>query len=163
MKLPYRTGFGFDIHAFAENRKLIIGGIEIKHSKGLLGHSDADVLIHAICDAMLGALGLADIGKYFPDTDMINKDRDSSLFLIDVYKMVKEKGYVLGNADTMLAIEKPKIAPHIPAMKKKLCALLECDEDQISIKASTTEKLGFVGREEGVTAFANVLLINNNL
>ncbi|MGE5458312.1 MAG: 2-C-methyl-D-erythritol 2,4-cyclodiphosphate synthase [Methanococcaceae archaeon] len=163
MKQPYRTGFGFDIHAFADNRKLIIGGVEIPHTKGLLGHSDADVLIHAICDAMLGALGLSDIGKYFPDTDMANKDRDSSLFLADVYKMVKEKGYIIGNIDSMLAIERPKIAPHITAMKQKLCSVLECDEDQISIKASTTEKLGFVGREEGVTAFANVLLINKNL
>jgi len=163
LKLPYRTGFGFDVHAFAENRKLIIGGIDIPHSKGLLGHSDADVLLHAICDAMLGALALGDIGMLFPDNDMNNKDRDSCLFLTEVYKLIRQKGYVLGNIDSMIAMEKPKIAPYIPAMRKKIAELLECSEESVSIKASTTEKLGFVGREEGVTAFANVLLIDAGL
>ena len=160
MKQPYRTGFGFDVHAFAKDRKLIIGGIEIPNDKGLLGHSDADVLLHAICDAMLGALSLGDIGTHFPDTDQKYKDADSGELLRSVNNMIKEKGYLLGNLDAMIAMEKPKIAPFIPAMKKKISLKLGCDEDQISIKASTTEKLGFIGRGEGVSAFASVLLVN---
>jgi 2-C-methyl-D-erythritol 2,4-cyclodiphosphate synthase len=162
LKQPYRTGFGFDVHAFAEDRKLVIGGIDIPYAKGLLGHSDADVLLHAICDAMLGALSLGDIGTHFPDSDMKYKNADSMELLNSVYDLVKEKGYSLGNLDAMIAMQKPKIAPYIPAMKHKIASLLECDEDQVSIKASTTEKLGFIGREEGVTAFASVLLINGN-
>jgi 2-C-methyl-D-erythritol 2,4-cyclodiphosphate synthase len=162
LKQPYRTGFGFDVHAFAEGRKLIIGGIEIPNAKGLDGHSDADVLLHSICDAMLGALSLGDIGTHFPDTDMKYKNADSSGLLKSVYDLVKEKGYLLGNLDVMIAMQKPKIAPYIAAMRFKIASLLECDEDQVSIKASTTEKLGFIGREEGVTAFASVLLINGN-
>ena len=154
MKQPFRTGFGFDVHAFAKDRKLIIGGIEIPNDKGLSGHSDADVLLHAICDAMLGALSLGDIGTHFPDTDQKYKDADSGELLRSVNKMITEKGYSLGNLDTMIAMEKPKIAPFIPAM------ILKCNEDQVSIKASTTEKLGFIGREEGVSAFASVLLVN---
>jgi len=160
LKQPYRTGFGFDVHAFAKDRKLIIGGIEIPNDKGLLGHSDADVLLHAICDAMLGALSLGDIGTHFPDTDQKYKDADSGELLRSVNNMIKEKGYLLGNLDAMIAMEKPKIAPFIPAMKKKISLMLGCDEDQISIKASTTEKLGFIGRGEGVSAFASVLLVN---
>ena len=162
MKQAFRTGFGFDVHAFARDRKLIIGGIEIPYEKGLMGHSDADVLLHAICDAMLGAVSLGDIGQHFPDTSMKYKDADSSDLLTEVYALVKGKGYSLGNLDAMIAMQKPKIAPYIPEMKKKISALLECGEDQVSIKASTTEKLGFVGREEGVTAFASVLLMNDN-
>lgn len=162
MKQPFRTGFGFDVHAFTKDRKLIIGGIEIPNNKGLNGHSDADVLIHAICDAMLGALSLGDIGTHFPDTDLKYKDADSGEFLRTVYNLTKEKGYLLGNLDVMIAMEKPKIAAHIPAMKKKIASILNCDEDQVSIKASTTEKLGFIGREEGVTAFASVLLIHGS-
>lgn len=159
MKQPFRTGFGFDVHAFAKDRKLIIGGIEIPNDKGLLGHSDADVLLHAICDAMLGALSLGDIGTHFPDTDQKYKDADSGELLRSVNNMIKEKGYLLGNLDAMIAMEKPKIAPFIPAMKKKISLRLGCDEDQVSIKASTTEKLGFIGRGEGVSAFASVLLV----
>ena len=162
MKQPFRTGFGFDVHAFAKDRKLIIGGIEIPNDKGLLGHSDADVLLHAICDAMLGALSLGDIGTHFPDTDQKYKDADSVDLLRSVNNMIKENGYSLGNIDAMIAMEKPKIAPFIPAMKKKISLMLGCDEDQVSIKASTTEKLGFIGREEGVSAFASVLLINGD-
>jgi len=160
LKQPIRTGFGFDVHAFAKDRKLIIGGIEIPHDKGLLGHSDADVLLHAICDAMLGALSLGDIGTHFPDTDLKYKDADSGELLRSVNNMITGNGYKIGNLDAMIAIEKPKIAPFIPAMKKKISLILECDEDQVSIKASTTERLGFIGREEGVSAFASVLLIN---
>ena len=159
MKQPFRTGFGFDVHAFAKDRKLIIGGIEIPNDKGLLGHSDADVLLHAICDALLGALSLRDIGTHFPDTDQKYKDADSGELLRSVNNMIKEKGYLLGNLDAMIAMEKPKIAPFIPAMKKKISLRLGCDEDQVSIKASTTEKLGFIGRGEGVSAFASVLLV----
>jgi 2-C-methyl-D-erythritol 2,4-cyclodiphosphate synthase len=159
LKQPFRTGFGFDVHAFAKDRKLIIGGIEIPNDKGLLGHSDADVLLHAICDAMLGALSLGDIGTHFPDTDQKYKDADSGELLRSVNNMIKEKGYLLGNLDAMIAMEKPKIAPFIPAMKKKISLRLGCDEDQVSIKASTTEKLGFIGRGEGVSAFASVLLV----
>lgn len=162
MKQAFRTGFGFDVHAFARDRKLIIGGINIPYEKGLMGHSDADVLLHAICDALLGALSMGDIGQHFPDTDIKYKNADSTDLLSIVYAMVKEKGYSLGNLDAMIAMQKPKIAPYIPEMKKKISTLLGCSEDQVSIKASTTEKLGFVGREEGVTAFASVLLMNDN-
>ena len=160
MKQPFRTGFGFDVHAFAKGRKLIIGGIEIPFDKGLLGHSDADVLLHAICDAMLGALSLGDLGTHFPDTDQKYKDANSGELLRSVNNMITEKGYSLSNLDAMIAMEKPKIAPFIPAMKKKISFILNCNEDQVSIKASTTEKLGFIGREEGASAFASVLLIN---
>jgi 2-C-methyl-D-erythritol 2,4-cyclodiphosphate synthase len=162
LKQAFRTGFGFDVHAFARDRKLIIGGIDIPYEKGLMGHSDADVLLHAICDAMLGALSLGDIGQHFPDTDIKYKDADSSDLLAEVYSLVKEKGFSLGNLDAMIAMQKPKIAPYIPEMRKKISAILGCSEDQVSIKASTTEKLGFIGREEGVTAFASVLLMNGN-
>jgi 2-C-methyl-D-erythritol 2,4-cyclodiphosphate synthase len=161
LKQPFRTGFGFDVHALAKDRKLIIGGIEIPFDKGLSGHSDADVLLHAICDAMLGALSLGDIGTHFPDTEQKYKDANSGELLRSVNKMVKEKGYLLGNLDAMIAMEKPKIAPYIPAMQKRISLILNCREDQVSIKASTTEKLGFIGREEGVSAFASVLLVND--
>ena len=160
MKQPFRTGFGFDVHAFAKDRKLIIGGIEIPNDKGLLGHSDADVLLHAICDAMLGALSLGDIGTHFPDTDPKFKDADSGELLKSVNNLITEKGYLLGNLDAMIAMQKPKIAAYIPAMRERISIILGCDEDQVSIKASTTEKLGFIGREEGVSAFASVLLVN---
>ena len=160
MKQPFRTGFGFDVHAFAKDRKLIIGGIEIPNDKGLMGHSDADVLLHAICDAMLGALSLGDIGTHFPDTDPRYKDADSGELLRSVYRLITEKGFSLCNLDAMIAMQKPKIAPYIPAMRKNISIILGCEEDQVSIKASTTEKLGFIGREEGVSAFASVLLVN---
>jgi 2-C-methyl-D-erythritol 2,4-cyclodiphosphate synthase len=160
LKQPFRTGFGFDVHAFAKDRKLIIGGIEIPNNKGLAGHSDADVLLHAICNAMLGALSLGDIGTHFPDTDQKYKDADSGELLRSVNNMITEKGYSISNLDAMIAMQKPKIAPFIPAMKKRISSILNCNEDQVSIKASTTEKLGFIGREEGVSAFASVLLVN---
>jgi 2-C-methyl-D-erythritol 2,4-cyclodiphosphate synthase len=162
LKQPFRTGFGFDVHAFAEDRKLIIGGIEIPNDKGLLGHSDADVLLHAICDALLGALSLGDIGTHFPDSEVKYKDADSSELMKTVNRMVLEKGFIIGNLDAMIAMEKPKIANYISAMKAKIAFILNCSEDQVSIKASTTEKLGFIGRGEGVTAFVSVLLVNGS-
>lgn len=159
MKNNFRTGIGFDVHAFAEGRKLIIGGIEIPHKKGLQGHSDADVLLHAICDALLGALALGDIGKHFPDTDPKFKDADSAVFLKNIYKLITGNGYELGNIDSIVAMQLPKLAPFIPQMQKKIAGILETETENISIKATTTEKLGFVGREEGISAFATVLLI----
>jgi len=154
----YRTGIGFDVHAFAEGRKLIIGGVEIPFDKGLQGHSDADVLLHAISDALLGALALGDIGKHFPDTDPKFKDADSTILLKEVYKLILDKGYVLGNIDSIVAMEKPKLAPYISKMQNKIAEILGTETENISIKATTTEKLGFVGRGEGVSAFATVLL-----
>lgn len=162
MKQIFRTGFGFDVHAFEENRKLIIGGIEIPFDKGLTGHSDADVLLHAICDALLGALALGDIGIHFPNTDEQWKDADSALLLKHSYNLVKNKGYVLSNIDCVLAMESPKIAPYIEQIKKRIAEILESDIDQISVKATTTEKLGFIGRTEGVASFATVLLMQKD-
>jgi 2-C-methyl-D-erythritol 2,4-cyclodiphosphate synthase len=156
---PFRTGFGYDVHAFSEGRKLILGGIEIQHDKGLLGHSDADVLLHAICDAILGALALGDIGKHFPDTDETYKNADSKLLLANCYALVKEKKYTIGNVDSTVVIEKPKLAPCIEEMRKVISGILQCSIDQISVKATTSEKLGFVGRGEGVKAFAVALLL----
>ena len=158
MNLEYRTGLGLDVHAFAENRKLVIGGVEIPYEKGLLGHSDADVLLHAISDALLGALALGDIGQHFPDTDPKYKNADSKQLLKYVYSLIVEKGYKLGNVDAMVAMQKPKLASYIHAMRNIIAGLLEAEVEQISIKATTTEKLGFVGREEGVSAFATVLI-----
>ena len=162
MKLNFRTGFGFDVHAFAEGRKLIIGGVEIPFDKGLEGHSDADVLLHAICDAMLGALALGDIGLHFPNTDELFKDADSALLLKHVNELINSKGYELGNLDCVLAMEKPKISPYVERMKNRIAEILSVDSDQISIKATTTEKLGFVGRTEGVVSFSTVLLMKKN-
>ena len=159
MKNNYRTGIGFDVHAFAKGRKLIIGGVEIPNDKGLVGHSDADVLLHAICDAILGAMAMGDIGKYFPDTSPDFKDADSSTLLKKVYKLVSEKGYSIGNVDSVVTMQAPKIAPFISQMQKKISDILETETKNVSIKATTTEKLGFVGRQEGVSAFATVLLI----
>jgi 2-C-methyl-D-erythritol 2,4-cyclodiphosphate synthase len=159
LKLNFRTGFGFDVHAFAEGRKLIIGGIDIPSDKGLEGHSDADVLLHAICDAMLGALALGDIGFHFPNTDERWKDADSKLLLKHVNELINSKGYELGNLDCVLAMEKPKISPYVDQIRTRISEILNTNIDQISIKATTTEKLGFIGRTEGVASFATVLLI----
>lgn len=153
-----RIGKGFDVHQFAENRKLIIGGIEIPHDLGLLGHSDADVLLHALADAILGALGKGDIGKWFPDTDISIKGIDSKEILKKVFEQAKKDGYVIGNADMTIIAQKPKMAPHLVKMQEIIANILECDQNQINIKATTTEKLGFVGREEGIAAEAIVLL-----
>jgi 2-C-methyl-D-erythritol 2,4-cyclodiphosphate synthase len=163
MKLNFRTGFGFDVHAFAEGRKLIIGGIDIPYDKGLEGHSDADVLLHAICDAMLGALALGDIGIHFPNSDERWKDADSALLLKLVNELIQSYGYELGNLDCVLAMEKPKISPYVNQIRKRISEIIEADIEQISIKATTTEKLGFVGRTEGVVSFATVLLTKKDV
>lgn len=153
-----RVGNGFDVHRFAENRKLIIGGVEIPHTVGLLGHSDADVLLHAICDALLGALALGDIGKHFPDTSEDWKGADSKVLLSKVYSLIQEQGYLISNVDSMLLLQRPKIAPYIEQMRSIISSILEIEIDQVSVKATTTEKLGFVGREEGAAAYATCLL-----
>lgn len=153
-----RVGFGFDVHPLAEGKALWLGGVNIPHTKGCVGHSDADVLLHAICDALLGAAGLQDIGHYFPNTDAKFKGIDSKILLKETMNLIKEKGYKVGNVDSTLCMEEPKINPHIAAMKKVLAPILEISEEDISIKATTNEKLGYVGSENGVNAYAVVLL-----
>ena len=153
-----RIGQSTDIHQLVKGRKLILGGVEIEHEMGLLGHSDADALLHAIAESILGALALGDLGKHFPDTDERYKDMNSLWMLRQVYKIMEEKGYAIGNLDAMIMIERPKMAPHIPAMRKHVAEALCCDMEQLSIKATRGEKLGFVGREEGVQAQCVVLL-----
>ena len=158
MEVGMRIGIGYDVHRLEENRKLILGGVEIPHHLGLLGHSDADVLLHAVTDALLGALALGDIGKHFPDTDARYKDQDSRLFLRLAYALVKKEGYKLGNLDCVVMAQQPKLAPYIDLMRTYLAEDLQSDLAQISIKATTTEKLGFVGKEEGIAAQAICLL-----
>jgi len=153
-----RVGFGFDVHRLVEDRELWLGGIRIDHSLGLLGHSDADVLIHAIADALLGAANLRDIGYHFPDTSDATLGMDSKVLLREVMRLIGEKGYRLGNIDATVCAERPKLNPHIPAMKTCLAQVMQCDEDQISIKATTTERLGYTGREEGISAYAVALV-----
>ncbi|MDW2886844.1 2-C-methyl-D-erythritol 2,4-cyclodiphosphate synthase [Exiguobacterium sp. Helios] len=153
-----RIGQGFDVHAFAEDRKLILGGIEIPHTKGLLGHSDADVLLHTIADAALGAIAAGDIGKHFPDTDPDFKDADSAKLLQHVYALVKAQGYELGNLDATVIAQAPKLRPYIDTMRARIAELLEADIEQINVKATTTEWLGFTGREEGIACQAVILL-----
>lgn len=154
-----RVGMGFDVHQLVEGRDLWLGGIKIEHTKGLLGHSDADVLIHAICDAMLGAANMRDIGYHFPPTKGNEFENiDSKILLRKTKELIATKGYRLGNIDATVCAERPKINPHVPEMKKCLAEVLETDEDNISIKATTTEKLGFTGREEGISAYAVVLI-----
>jgi 2-C-methyl-D-erythritol 2,4-cyclodiphosphate synthase len=156
----FRIGMGYDVHKLVEGRKLILGGIEIPHTVGLLGHSDADVLIHAICDALLGAANMRDIGYHFPDTSADTLDMDSKVILAKVIDLIATKGYKVGNIDATVCAERPKLNPHVPAMKACLAAVMKCDEDQISIKATTTEKLGFTGRQEGISAYAVALVSN---
>lgn len=156
--MKIRTGFGFDVHKLVEGRELWMGGIKLEHSLGLLGHSDADVLIHAICDALLGAANMRDIGYHFPDTSADTLDIDSKILLRKTMDLIATKGYRLGNIDATICAERPKMNPHIPAMKECLAKVMGCDVDDISIKATTTEKLGFTGREEGISAFATVLI-----
>ena len=149
---------GYDVHQLVEERELWLGGIRIEHSLGLLGHSDADVLIHAICDALLGAANMRDIGYHFPDTSADTLNIDSKILLRKVVDLIATKDYHVGNIDATICAERPKINPHIPAMKKCLASVMGIDEDDISIKATTTEKLGFTGREEGMSAFAVALI-----
>jgi len=154
-----KIGFGFDVHSLVEGRKLFLGGVEIPSDKGLEGHSDADVLLHAISDALLGALALGDIGQHFPNTDSRWKNVDSSIILKHCYELVKSRGYSISNVDSMLALESPKISPFIEQIRNNIAEFLEVTPSQISVKATTTEKLGFVGRSEGAVAMATVLLI----
>lgn len=156
--MKIRVGFGYDVHRLADNRDLWLGGIKIEHSQGLLGHSDADVLIHAICDAILGAANLRDIGFHFPDTAGEYKDIDSKILLKKTLEVITEKGYSIGNIDATICAERPKINPHIPQMQKVMAEILEISVDDISIKATTSEKMGFVGREEGFVAYAVALI-----
>lgn len=156
----FRIGMGYDVHKLVEGRKLVLGGIEIPHTVGLLGHSDADVLIHAICDALLGAANIRDIGYHFPDTSASTLGMDSKVILAKVIDLIATKGYKVGNIDATVCAERPKINPHVPAMKACLAHVMGCDEDQVSIKATTTERLGFTGREEGMSAYAVALITN---
>ena len=160
--MSYRIGSGIDFHRLAEGRELWIGGVKIDHHKGAVGHSDADVLLHALCDALLGALSLGDIGKYFPDTDAAFKNIDSKILLKKTFDLIKLQGYSLVNADTTLCLEQPKIMPYAAEMKNVIAGILEVSENDISIKATTTEKMGFAGREEGLVAYATILLKKNN-
>ncbi|WP_442600438.1 2-C-methyl-D-erythritol 2,4-cyclodiphosphate synthase [Neobacillus sp. D3-1R] len=154
----FRIGQGFDVHQLTENRPLIIGGITIPFEKGLLGHSDADVLLHTVADACLGAIGEGDIGRHFPDTDPRFKDADSAKLLTHVWNLVKEKGYKLGNIDCTIIAQQPKMAPYVPQMRERIAQLLEATIDQVNVKATTTEKLGFTGRGEGIASQVAVLL-----
>lgn len=156
--MKIRTGFGFDVHQLSSGRDLILGGVKIPHEKGALGHSDADVLIHAICDALLGAAGLQDIGHYFPDTSAEFKNIDSRILLRRVMELLNEKNYAVGNVDSSLVLERPKIKPYIPKMREVLADIMQVSTDHVSIKATTNEKMGFIGREEGVAAYAVVLI-----
>ncbi|WP_232223157.1 2-C-methyl-D-erythritol 2,4-cyclodiphosphate synthase [Prevotella sp. S7 MS 2] len=156
-----RVGYGYDVHRLVEGRDLWLGGIKIDHEMGLLGHSDADVLIHAICDALLGAANMRDIGYHFPDTAASTLDIDSKILLRKTIELIASKGYVLGNIDATIVAERPKINPHIPAMKQCLAEVMDCDEDQISIKATTSEKMGFAGREEGMAAHAVCMIVKS--
>jgi len=158
----FRIGQGFDVHQLVEGRPLIIGGITIPYEKGLLGHSDADVLLHTVADAVLGAIGAGDIGKHFPDTDPEFKDADSAKLLEHVWNLVKQEGYKLGNIDCTIIAQSPKMAPYIEAMRERIAQLLEATVEQVNVKATTTEKLGFTGRKEGIAAQAVVLLMKSN-
>lgn len=162
MKQKIRIGNGFDVHQFVEGRELFLGGVEIPFHKGLLGHSDADVLLHAICDAMLGALALGDIGKHFPNDDVRYKDIDSKILLNHVNELINQHDYEISNLDATLLLEKPKILPFVEKMVSVIADILNVETNQVSIKATTTEKLGFTGREEGAAAFASVLLTKRN-
>jgi len=156
--MSFRVGFGFDVHQLKVGLDFWLGGIVVPHTKGGLGHSDADVLIHTICDALLGAANLGDIGKHFPDTEAEYKGIDSKILLKEVMVLIRNKGYEIGNIDSTICLQIPKIGPYIPEMQKVLATCMNVDVDQVSIKATTTEKLSFVGREEGVSAYATVLI-----
>ena len=153
-----RIGFGYDVHRLVEGRALWLGGINIPSEKGLLGHSDADVLIHALCDALLGAANMRDIGYHFPDTSIDTKDIDSKILLAKTVELIQQKGYRFGNADITVCAEQPKLNPYVEEMKKCLASVINTDVDNMSIKATTTEKLGFTGRQEGISAYAVVLI-----
>jgi 2-C-methyl-D-erythritol 2,4-cyclodiphosphate synthase len=157
--MEFRVGHGFDVHAFAEGRRLILGGVEIPHDQGLAGHSDADVLIHALCDAILGAAGLGDIGRHFPDTDARYRGADSAELLRVVLEKAAADGWRLGNADATVVAQAPRLSPYIASMRDKLAAICAVDVTQLNVKATTTEHLGSIGRQEGIAAHAVVLLV----
>lgn len=161
MAINIRVGFGYDVHRLVPERELWLGGVRLEHSLGLLGHSDADVLIHAICDALLGAANMRDIGYHFPDTDETYHNVDSKILLRSTVTLIATKGYEVGNVDATICAERPKLKESIPLMKKCLAELMEVEIDCVSIKATTTEKLGFTGREEGMSAYATVLIAKN--
>jgi 2-C-methyl-D-erythritol 2,4-cyclodiphosphate synthase len=154
----YRTGFGIDFHQLTEGRELWIGGVQLPHHKGALGHSDADVLLHAICDALLGALALGDIGEHFPNTDPLYKNIDSKILLENCYKLIRAKSYKVINVDSTVCLETPKIKKHAAGMREVIARILQITIDDVSVKATTTEKMGFAGREEGLVAYATVML-----
>jgi 2-C-methyl-D-erythritol 2,4-cyclodiphosphate synthase len=156
--MKFRIGFGFDVHQLTENRDFFLGGIKIPHLKGALGHSDADALIHAVCDALLGAANLGDIGSHFPDTSPEFKNIDSKILLKRVTDMLSSRGYSIGNIDVTVCLQKPKIISYIPEMKNTLAKVMSISEEDISIKATTTEKMGFVGREEGIAVYSSCLI-----
>ena len=157
--MSYRIGFGIDFHQLTEGRDLWIGGVKVEHTKGALGHSDADVLLHSICDAMLGALALGDIGIHFPNTDLEYKNIDSKILLKKTYDLIRQKNYRVVNIDSSICLEKPKIMSHSEEMRSLIANILEISTEDVSIKATTTEKMGFIGREEGLVAYATVLLV----
>ncbi|MBR5963700.1 MAG: 2-C-methyl-D-erythritol 2,4-cyclodiphosphate synthase [Bacteroidaceae bacterium] len=159
--MAFRVGFGYDVHRLVNDRELWIGGVKIPFEKGLLGHSDADVLIHAICDALLGAACMRDIGYHFPDNSAEFKDIDSKILLARTIELIATKGYRVGNIDATVCAEHPKLNPHIPSMQKVLAEIMKTDEDAVSIKATTTERLGFTGREEGISAYAVCLIVKD--
>jgi 2-C-methyl-D-erythritol 2,4-cyclodiphosphate synthase len=161
--MSYRIGYGIDFHRLVEHRKFRLGGVHIPHSKGLLGHSDADVLLHAICDALLGALALGDIGVHFPDNSAAYKDADSRDLLSASFKLIKNEGYQVVNIDSTVCLELPRIKPYTEEMQRTIAGILEITEKDISIKATTAEKMGFIGREEGVVAYATALLQKINI
>lgn len=159
MKQKFRIGLGYDIHQFVEDRKFILGGVEIPFDKGLKGHSDADALLHSICDAMLGALALGDIGKHFPDTDPNYKNINSKILLTEVNKLIESEGYKLGNLDCTIVLQKPKLAPLISEMRKSISSILYCNIEQVSVKATTSEWMGFVGEGKGIKVISSVMLV----
>ncbi len=162
MSIPFRIGHGYDVHKFGGEKPLILGGVDVPHTTGLLAHSDGDVVLHALCDALLGAVSLGDIGHHFPDTDPAFAGADSGMLLRKVYSQVKQRGYVLGNTDITIVAQAPKMAPFIPSMQVKIAQLLEVEPSQINVKATTTEKLGFTGRKEGIATHAVALLIHSD-
>lgn len=158
MATNIRVGMGYDVHALVEGRKLFLGGVQIPHDRGLLGHSDADVLIHAVCDALLGAANMRDIGYHFPDTSDETKDMDSKIILRRTIELIGQKGYKVGNIDATVCAQHPKLNPFIPEMCQSMAQVIGCDPDCVSVKATTTEHLGFTGREEGISAYAVCLI-----
>lgn len=154
----FKIGHGYDVHRLVSGRKLVLGGVDVPHALGLLGHSDADVLLHAVCDAVLGALGEGDIGRHFPDTDAKYKDISSELIADDCYEIMKNRGYVIGNIDVTVIAQKPKLSPYVEQMRQNVARIFRTDQENVNIKATTEEKLGFTGREEGISCHSVVLI-----